>query len=138
VSETHATAPVFPPGRYGRRRDGRRRVLGPAIILAVVLVACLALTWALYRKWGDPHYDAQIVGWNPVSNTRLTIEFKVTVPAGGAATCGLRARDYGGNEVGFRQVTVQAAAGQTEVDVHEVITTSARASVGDVTRCAPA
>src|SRR4051812_36603135 len=66
VSETRATtAPVFPPGRYGRRRDGRRRRLVPALALALVLVGSLLLTVRLYHQYGQTDYQAQIIGWDP-------------------------------------------------------------------------
>jgi len=100
VSETRATTPVFPPGRYGRRRDGRRRLLLPAVLAVLVGITAVFLVVRLYGRYGDPNYDAQIVGWSDVTDRQLTIRFTVRVPAGGSATCGLRARDYAGAEVG--------------------------------------
>ncbi|PRY28011.1 DUF4307 domain-containing protein [Pseudosporangium ferrugineum] len=139
MSETRATAPVFPPGRYGRRRDGRRRLLGPVIVAAVVLVAAIALAVRLYSQYGDPNYDAQIVRWTGVTETRITIDFTVRVPAGESATCGLRARDYDGNVVGTRTVTVRAAPGSRTIQASEPVTTTAKAFVGEVLSCrAPA
>jgi hypothetical protein len=138
VSETRATAPEFPPGRYGRRRDGRRHLLGPAVILAVVLVICVFLAVRLYRQYGDPAYDSQIVGWSDVTATQMRIKFTVNVPAGGAASCILRARDYNGTEVGRRTVTVRSTGGATTVTADELVTTTARASAGDVLRCSAA
>ena len=138
MSETRATTPVFPPGRYGRRRDGRRRLLLPAMLAVLVGVTAVFLTIRLYGQYGDPDYDAQIVGWSDVTDRQLTIRFTVRVPAGGAATCGLRARDYGGAEVGRRTVTVTAAGSATRIEAGEVVTTTARAAVGEVVRCAAA
>ena len=138
VSETRATAPVFPPGRYGRRRDGRRRVLLPVVLAVSVGIAAVFLAVRLYSQYGDPTYDAQIVGWSDVTDRQMTIRFKVRVPAGGSATCGLRARDYDGAEVGRRTVTVTARDSATIVDASEVVTTTARAAVGEVVRCAAA
>jgi hypothetical protein len=136
VSETRATAPVFPPGRYGRRRDGRRRLLLPALLALLVGIAAVFLVVRLYGQYGDPNYDAQIVGWSDVTDRQITIRFKVRVPAGGSATCGLRARDFDGAEVGRRTVTVTAAQAATTIDASETVPTSARAVVGDVVRCA--
>jgi hypothetical protein len=138
VSETRATNPVFPPGRYGRRRDGRRRVTGP--ILAGVLVTLVAalLVARLYGQYGDPNYDSQIVGWSDVTETRITVEFTVRVPAGGSATCGLRARSFDGAEVGRRTVTVAAKGTERSVTAREVVETTGRAAVGEVVRCAAA
>ena len=138
VSETRATAPVFPPGRYGRRRDGRRRWLMPALLAVLVGTAAVFLVVRLYGQYGDPDYDAQIVGWSDVTDKQMTIRFKVRVPAGGSATCGLRARDYGGAEVGRRTVTVSATGSATVIDASEAVTTTAKAAVGEVVRCAAA
>ncbi|WP_306215056.1 DUF4307 domain-containing protein [Actinoplanes sp. RD1] len=135
MSETRATAPVFPPGRYGRRRDGRRRLLGPIVFALVIATAVGALSVRLYGQYGDPNYDAQIIGWGDVTDTSMTIRFSVRVPAGGSAMCGLRARDYDGYEVGRRTVTVSAKGDDTTIEAAETVTTTARASVGDVIRC---
>jgi hypothetical protein len=138
VSETHTTNPVFPPGRYGRRRDGRRRPVLPIIALILVIAASALLSVKLYQRYGQTEYQAQIVGWQEPSDTTLPIKFRVTVPAGAAAKCTLRARDYGGNQVGLRTVVVRAAPGRTTIEAQEPVTTTARASVGDVLRCQPA
>lgn len=135
MNETRATTPAFPPGRYGRRRDGKRHLALPVTVLAVVIIASLLLTVRLYRQWGDPDYNAQIVGWTDVTNTQMKIKFTVTVPAGGSASCVLRARDYGGNEVGRRTVVVTATGFATTVSAAEVVPTKSRGSVGDVIRC---
>jgi hypothetical protein len=135
VNETRATTPAFPPGRYGRRRDGKRHLAFPVTVLAVVIVACLLLSVRLYKTWGDPDYDAQIVGWSDVTSAQMKIKFTVTVPAGGSASCVLRARDYGGNEVGRRTVVVTATGFDTTITANEVVPTKSRGSVGDVIRC---
>jgi hypothetical protein len=137
VNETRATTPAFPPGRYGRRRDGKRRLAVPLTVLALVIAGSLLLTVHLYQRWGDPDYDAQIVGWTDVTPTQMTIQFTVRVPAGGSAKCVLRARDFGGNELGRREVTVSATGDETTISASEVIATTAKASVGDVIRCQP-
>ncbi len=137
MSETRATTPAFPPGRYGRRRDGRRHWGLPILFGALVVALSLVLAVRLYGQYGDPDYDARIVGWTEVTPAGMTIEFTVLVPAGGAATCVLRARSYDGAEVGRRTVTVAAAPGATTVEGRERVTTTARASHGDVVRCRP-
>ncbi|MDT5034332.1 MAG: hypothetical protein QOC94_4503 [Actinoplanes sp.] len=137
VNETRATTPAFPPGRYGHRRDGRRNRAVPIAVLALVIAASLLLTVRLYQRWGQTDYQAQIIGWTDVTPTSMTIRFTVTVPAGASTTCLLRARDYGGNEVGGREVTLTAAAGATAIAADELVSTTARASVGEVLRCRP-
>ena len=136
MSETRATTPVFPPGRYGRRRDGRRRLLVPALLAVLLAIAAVLVAVRLYGQYGDPAYDAQIVGWSQVTDKQLTIRFTVRVPAGGSAVCGLRARDYGGAEVGRRTVTVTAEDARRSIDASETVTTTGRAAVGEVVRCA--
>jgi hypothetical protein len=138
VSETRATTPVFPPGRYGRRRSGRRRRALPLALLVLVIAASLLLSVRLYRTYGQTDYQPQIIGWQEPSDTTMTIKFSVRVPAGGAASCVLRARDYDGNEVGRRTVVVRAAAGETAITAEEPVPTTTRASVGDVPGCQPA
>jgi len=138
VSETRATAPVFPPGRYGRRRDGRRRRLVPILFAILVVLATAALTVRLYQQYGDTDYDARIVQWTDDSDTRITIGFTVRVPAGASASCVLTAQAYDGAEVGRRVVTVAPQGGDTQITASETVETSARAAAGKVLRCRPA
>jgi hypothetical protein len=139
VSETHTTNPVFPPGRYGRRREGRRRPVLPIVALALVVAVSALLSVKLYQRYGKTDYQAQIVGWQEPGETTMTIKFTVQVPAGAAAKCVLRARDYGGYEVGRRTVVVKPAdPSATTIAAEEPVTTTKRASVGDVLGCQPA
>lgn len=142
MSETRATAtdgtPVFPPGRYGRRRSGRRRRALPIILLALVIGGSVLLSVRLYEQYGQTDYQAQIVGWDDPTDTSLTIRFTVRVPAGKAAACTLRARDFNGNELGRRDVVVRPVGDATTIDAEEPVTTTGRAAVGDVLGCQPA
>ena len=137
VSETRTTDPVFPPGRYGRRRSGRRRSVLPLVVLIVVVAASLLLSVRLFQQFGRTDYEPQIVGWDEPSAAVLSIEFKVRVPAGRPAECVLRARDYDGFEVGRRTVVVRPTGNETTIDAKETVPTTARASVGDVLSCRP-
>jgi hypothetical protein len=138
VSETRATTPVFPPGRYGWRRDGRRRLFAPIAFAVVVAVVVGFLAVRLYGQYGGTDYDSQIVGWSDVTESQITVEFTVRVPPGGAATCGLRARNYEGAEVGRATVTVTAAGSARTIEARETVPTTAKAAVGEVLRCAAA
>ena len=138
VSETRATAPVFPPGRYGRRRDGRRRPLVPIVLAVLVVLASVAVAVRLYQRYGDPAYDARIVQWSDDSASRITIDFTVRVPAGKPASCVLTAQAYDGLEVGRRVVTVAPEGDGTMISASEDVPTTARASVGKVIACRPA
>ncbi|MFG3703888.1 DUF4307 domain-containing protein [Micromonospora sp. NPDC047670] len=142
MTETHATltpgAPAFPPGRYGRRREpGRRRPL-LAALLVIALVAVLSLvTVRLYRQYGDPNYDAQVITYTGITDSQVLVDFRVTVPDGGSAVCLLRARDRDGAEVAREEVTVTARPGQRQVTAQHRLVTSARPFIGEVVRCRP-
>ncbi len=134
MSETRATTPVYPPGRYGRRRAAKRLPVAGIVVAVLVVVACVLLTVRLYHRYGQTDYQAQIVGWDP-SDQQTVVKFTVRVPAGGAASCVLRARDFNGNEVGRRTVVVRAEGADTGIDAEEAVPTTARASVGEVLGC---
>ncbi len=135
MSETHATTPVFPPGRYGWRRDGGRRRLIPIVYTIVFALALGGITWGYWARYGGTDYTADIIGWEVTSDREMAIEFRVRVPEDGAAMCMLRARDYDGFEVGRRAVTVPAPDGGGSVEVRETVPTNARGAVGDVMGC---
>ncbi len=134
MSETRATTPVYPPGRYGRRRAAKRLPVAGIVVAVLVVAACVLLSVRLYDRYGQTDYQAQIVGWDP-SDQQTVVKFTVRVPAGGAASCVLRARDFNGNEVGRRTVVVRAEGADTGIDAEEAVPTTARASVGEVLGC---
>ncbi|ASW53697.1 DUF4307 domain-containing protein [Plantactinospora sp. KBS50] len=143
MSETHATtapsAPVFPPGRYGRRRaPGGRRQRWLAVAFAVLLVALLGLVATrLYRQYGDPDYRAEVITYTEITDRQVVIDFRVTVPPGGSAVCLLRARSRDGVQVGEAQVPVSAAPGERHLRVRHRLATTARPLLGEVLRCRP-
>lgn len=142
MTETHATttpgAPVFPPGRYGRRREPRRR---RPWLAAVALVGALTVSglvaFRLYQQYGDPTYDAQVITYTDITDSQVVIRFQVTVPPGGSAVCLLRARDAAGAEVARTQITVDAPDGERSVTAEHRLATSARPFIGEVVRCRP-
>ncbi len=143
MPETTATsasaAPVFPPGRYGRRRAARRRrPWVTALLVAVLGVALLALSFRLYRQYGDPNYDAQVITYTEITDSQVVIDFRVTVPEGGSAVCVLRARARDGAVVGLETISVSAEPGQRHLTVRHRLATTARPIVGEVLRCRPA
>jgi hypothetical protein len=140
VTETHATtptgAPVFPPGRYGRRRAARRRRPWVAALLVVAVLAALGLVSArLYRMYGDPNYQAEVITYTEITDAQVVVDFQVTVPAGGSAICVVRARSQDGAEVGRQEVAVTAPAGEKHVTVRHRLATSGRPLLGEVLRC---
>ncbi|WDZ86908.1 DUF4307 domain-containing protein [Micromonospora cathayae] len=142
MTETHATttpgAPLFPPGRYGRRREpGRRRPWLTALLLAVVLAVLTVAAYRLYQRYGDPTYDAQVITYTDVTDTGILVDFQVTVPPGGSAVCVVRARSADGAEVAREEVPVSARPDERAVRVQHRLTTSARPFIGEVVRCRP-
>ncbi|MEV4757467.1 DUF4307 domain-containing protein [Micromonospora sp. NPDC049559] len=131
--------PTFPPGRYGRRRAERRRrpwLAGLLVVLLLVVMAAVAAQ--LYRRYGDPTYDAQVITYTEITDRQIVIDFRVTVPAGGGTTCVVRARARDGAEVGREQVTATADPGETQITVRHRLATTARPFVGEVVRCVAA
>lgn len=144
MTETHATispgAPVFPTGRYGRRRapGGRRqRTLLAAVVLLALVATLTVISVRLYRQYGDPAYDAQVITYTDITDNQVLVDFRVTVPSGGSAVCLLRARDRAGAEVAREQVTVTAEPGNRHVTTRHRLTTTARPFIGEVMRCRP-
>ena len=143
MTETHSAttpaAPVFPPGRYGRRREPQRRrpwlVAGLALVMLIVgaLVAV-----RLYRNYGDPAYDAQVVTYTDIDDTGLTLVFRVNIPEGGQASCVLRARSRDGAEVGNQTILVRDRPGDGTTQVSQRMATNGKAMIGEVLRCVPA
>jgi Domain of unknown function (DUF4307) len=136
VITTPTGAPVFPPGRYGRRREPRRRRpwLMAALVAAALLVGAVAIM-PLYRKYGDPTYDAQVITYTGITDTRIDVTFRVTVPPGGSAICLVRARSRDHAEVGHADVRADAAPGARQAVVTHRLVTTARPMIGEVVRC---
>ncbi|MET8308281.1 MULTISPECIES: DUF4307 domain-containing protein [unclassified Micromonospora] len=144
MTETHATippgAPVFPAGRYGRRRapgGGRPRKLLAALALVVLLAALTLISVRLYQQYGDPEYDGQVITYTDITDNQVVVNFRVTVPPGGSAVCVLRARDLAGAEVAREEVTVTAEPGDRHVTTQHRLATSAKPFIGEVLRCRP-
>jgi hypothetical protein len=137
VTETHTTiAPTFPPGRYGRRRAAqRRRPWLAALVLVAIVAAMSLLALRMYRLYGDPAYDAQVITYTQVTDNQIVVDFRVTMPKGGSAVCVLRARSRDGAEVGREEVSVTAGPDETRPTVRHRLVTTARPLVGDVVGC---
>ncbi|MFC8296715.1 DUF4307 domain-containing protein [Micromonospora orduensis] len=144
MTETHATlspgAPVFPAGRYGRRREpgGKtRRTLLAALALLLLVASLTLISVRLYKQYGDPAYDAQVITYTDITDSQVRVDFRVTVPPGGSAVCVLRARDRAGAEVAREEVTVTAAPGDRHVTTRHRLATTTRPFIGEVLRCRP-
>jgi Domain of unknown function (DUF4307) len=103
-----ATAPRFPPGRYGRRREPgrstRRRVL---LFVVAGAVVGLLLAVVLYQRYGPGEFEPQLVTFQ-TANGHVMMRFQVHKPSGDPAVCHVRARDRSGAEVGAADVDVPA------------------------------
>ncbi|RKN43376.1 DUF4307 domain-containing protein [Micromonospora endolithica] len=143
MTETHATtapgAPVFPPGRYGRRREpGRRRPLLVALLALALLAVLGVVSVRLYQQYGDPNYRAEVITYTGITDEQVLVDFRVTVPDGGRAVCVLRARSRDGAQVALEEVTVAARPGERHITTQHRLTTSGRPFIGEVLRCRPA
>lgn len=124
--------PVFPPGRYGRRREpSRRRWIAPTIVVAVLAIMGL-ISVKLYSQYGTPRFTPNVVKLSDVTDTSITVTFTVQKPSGKPAVCTIDALAYSGVRVGTVDVNVPSG---TNVQVKHTVTTTQRAYVADVPSC---
>ncbi len=129
---------VFPAGRYGRRRSGRRTprwqvAIGAALVAAVAAVIGVNL----YRAYGDGDYTASVTGYQ-ADDSGIVITFLVRLPEGNAGRCVLRARDASGQEAGREEITVVPGPDPERTVVSHRLATRSRAVTGEVQGCRPA
>jgi hypothetical protein len=130
-----ARDPVFPAGRYGRRRAPRRQRRWLTVAVAVVvLLAAAVVAIRLYRQYGQLDYQPTVRRLSEVSDSGISVEFEVRKPADREATCRVRARAATGEEVGYAEV--DAPKGDRVV-VTVRVPTSKRPRVAEVLRCGP-
>ena len=138
MPEPHATVgagPTFPPGRYGHRREPRRRRRWPVVITAtIVVLAALAISVKLFQQYGQPEFGPQVRRYFDITDTGITVEFEVRKPAAKAAKCLVRARSASGLEVGSAEV--EAPVGDRVLVTYRLTTNSRPADV-EVPRCTP-
>jgi Domain of unknown function (DUF4307) len=130
---TQPAAPLFPPGRYGRRRERGRR--SPWVRSAVIVVVALALLWLslrLYGRYGSTGYQPGAVRYGEVTPTRVTVTFDLHKRAGPAGICRLVATDRSGAETGYAEVQVGTG---DHITVTSTIDTRARAVLVDILGC---
>ena len=138
MTEMHATSstePVFPPGRYGHRREpAPHRRWTITIVAVVVTAATLGISIKMFQQYGQPEYAPQVRRYFDVTDTGISVEFEVRKPADKVGTCIVRARAETGEEVGA--ANVDAPLGSL-VRVTYRLTTTARPVVVEVPRCGP-
>jgi Domain of unknown function (DUF4307) len=141
MTPTETPPPVFPPGRYGRRRDPayqHRRRWVTYLVAAMVIVAGVAIAVKLYRQYAQSPYQVTIIGVQDLSESGVTVTFEVTTPPGQGATCTVRAHTRDGELVGEAQVDVPpGAAGQTVSRVTYSLVTTKKPITGEVPGCGP-
>ncbi|GAA1746097.1 hypothetical protein GCM10009681_16420 [Luedemannella helvata] len=139
VTDVRATPVEFPPGRYGRRRDPKRRRWVPVVAGLLIIAAGLAVTVKLYRQYGVPPYQVGAVAVTDVTATSVKISFEVRVPEGQGARCTVRTRNRAGVEVGRAVVDLPAAGPQARTLFGSVVLTATdQPFYSDVPGCGPA
>jgi hypothetical protein len=135
---TAPTAPVFPAGRYGRRRDGRgtSRQTTAAIAAAVILAGGF-IAIRLFNAYGDGDYTASVTKFE-VSDDQVAVTLMVRMPPGGTAICVVRARDDSGAETGREEIRVTAGAEPERTMITHRLATKNRPVTGEVQGCRPA
>ena len=138
---TPRPAPIFPPGRYGHRRDPaaqRRRRLVAIVLAAVTALAGLGIAVKLYQQYAASPYQVSGVTTTDLRDSSFTVRFSVTVPAGRGAACTIVGHTHDGREVGRGEVEVPSAGpSATSLDVTYTLSTTARAVIGEVQGCGP-
>jgi uncharacterized protein DUF4307 len=128
---TPGAGPVFPPGRYGRRREPtRRRWVLPVVLAAVVAVMAL-LAVKLFAQYGSPQYSPTVLSLTNVTDTSTTVKFRIQKPAP-AAVCTVIAEARDGSILGSSNVPVPVG---TDVTVTYTITTTDRGFIAEVPSC---
>ena len=130
---TPSAPPVFPPGRYGHRREpGRRRRPLVVVLLIPVVLAGLWIAWTLYGKYGSPTFSPSAATAQAVTDSSVTVRFTVHKTAAQTGSCRIRARDYSGTEVGAADVPIGAG---TDLTITYPLPTKGRAYAVDVVGC---
>ena len=141
MTPTETTPPVFPPGRYGRRRDPayqRRRRWLMYLAAAIVIAASVGIAVKLYRQYAQAPYLVTIIDVQEPSEHGVTVTFDVTTPPGQGATCTVRAHARDGERVGEAQVDVPPGnPGQTVTRVTYSLVTTKKPVTGEVPGCGP-
>jgi hypothetical protein len=133
IKVTTTTAPVFPPGRYGRRREPRRGRRWLAYLLLVPVVAVgLWFAVRLYDQYGDSSYEPVVSDYTVANDHRVDFRLEVVKGNDDPAVCRVQAQDHNAGEVGYAEVPVPAGG---DVRVDYSLTTNARAFAVTVLGC---
>jgi hypothetical protein len=126
---------TFPDGRYGRRREAKRR--RPAVTAALtvgVVLAGLFAAWRLSELYGQNEVSERLLGFDDSVPGQVTVEFEVYKPAGEGAMCAVRSRDLAGAEIGYAEVEIPADDA-THVVTSYPLAVEGVPNTGEVLRC---
>ncbi len=126
---------MFPPGRYGRRREPRKRSWALRVAAGIGVVLMLGIAFKLYQQYGKEDFSPTVLRYSNVTTSSITVTFDVQKQAGDKATCTLQAFAYTGEQLGEAQVPVAAG---TDVRVTYTLPTTAKAYVAEIPSCQPA
>jgi hypothetical protein len=130
---TQPEAPIFPPGRYGHRREGGRSPrLVPLVLVGIAALALIWLTLRLYGQYGAHSYQSTVVRYSDVTDSHVTVMFEVRKPVADTALCRLQAKDRYGAESGYAEVKVGTGG---RVTTTYTMATKARAILVDILGC---
>lgn len=131
-TSTPGTAPVFPPGRYGRRREPTRGRWVVPVVLSATVAVMLLLAVKLYQQYGTEKISATVQSLTDVSPSSITVTFTVHKPDGVPVTCTVDALAVDGSALGTAEVSVPAG---NDVTVTYTVHTTARAYIAQVPTC---
>lgn len=136
---TSPSAPIFPPGRYGRRREDRRTpkwLVGIAAVSFAIVATLLGVN--LYRAYGEGDYAASVTRFADITDNQVVVTFMVRLPEGAKAKCVVRARNTTGVEVGREEIIVTPGTDASRTMVSHRLITTDRPVTGEVKGCRPA
>jgi hypothetical protein len=132
--------PLYPAGRYGRRRDPvrRGRVRAVSVVVTALIVAGGGLLAVkLYRQYVQPPFAVDNVVVGTPADTSITVSFDVRRP-GGPASCTVVALAHDASRLATVDIAVPAPpAGQTDTHVNYTIQTPTRPFTASVQGCGP-
>ena len=106
----------------------------PALLLAVVVLAGLAVAVVGFRNFGSPPIEGRQTGFQVVDDGSVRVRFQVVrEQPHRPAVCIVRARSIDGDETGRKEVFV--APGSRSVQLETVLRTSRRPVTGEVFGC---
>ncbi|MFC4336089.1 DUF4307 domain-containing protein [Salininema proteolyticum] len=135
VESAPESTPSYPPGRYGRRREGRRPRRWIAGTLTLLVVAAgVAVALRMESVYGS-EYDSKLMAYK-IGDGYVEVTFAVTKPEGEGATCRVRSRNFEGAEIGHADVVVPAGEART-VEYTYRLPVTGEPNTGEVQRCWP-